>query len=84
VKTFCHPLGKSGVTFCASPALGKTITLRFPRNLHGGPLLLHTQNTAFRRDLEKWFRAAGISPEAGPASAAHARSRPSRVRERIS
>jgi len=62
VKTFCHSLGTSGVTFCASPALGKTLTRRFPRNLHGAPVLLPTQNTALRRELEKWFRTAGIEP----------------------
>ena len=62
VKTFCHPLGTSGVTFCASPALGNNISGRFPRNLHGAPMLLPTQNTALRRDLEKWFRTAGIEP----------------------
>ncbi len=62
VKTFCHSLGESGVTFCASPALGKRLTSRFPRNLHGTPLLLPTQNTALRRDLEKWFRAVKVEP----------------------
>lgn len=62
VKTFCHALGTSGVTFCASPALGKKLTVRFPRNLHGAPLLLPTQNTALRRDLEKWFRAVKVEP----------------------
>lgn len=62
VKTFNHPLGASGVTFCASPALAKQLTGRFPRNLQGAPMLLPTQNTALRRDLEKWFRAAQIEP----------------------
>jgi LysR family transcriptional activator of nhaA len=62
VKTFCHALGTSGVTFCASPALRKKLTARFPRNLHGAPLLLPTQNTALRRDLEKWFRAVNVEP----------------------
>jgi LysR family transcriptional activator of nhaA len=35
---------------------------RFPRNLNGAPALLPTQNTATRRDLEKWFREVGVVP----------------------
>ena len=62
VKTFTHPLGASGVTFCASPTLAKKLPGRFPRNLQGAPMLLPTQNTALRRDLEKWFRAAQVEP----------------------
>ncbi len=62
VKTFCHPLGTSGVTFCASPVLVKRLSGRFPRNLHGAPMLLPTQNTALRRDLEKWFRTVPVEP----------------------
>jgi LysR family transcriptional activator of nhaA len=62
VKTFDHPLGSSGVTFCAVPALAKKLRGRFPRNLHRAPLLLPTQNTALRRELEKWFRSQRIDP----------------------
>ncbi len=61
-KTFNHPLGASGITFCAAPALARTLKGRFPRNLHGAPALLGTQNTTLRRDLEKWFRSEGIEP----------------------
>ncbi len=62
VKTFTHSLGVSGVTFCASPTLAKTLSGRFPKNLQAAPMLLSTQNTALRRDLEKWFRATKIEP----------------------
>ena len=62
VKTFTHPLGASGVTFCASPNLALKLRGRFPKNLHGAPLLLPTQNTALRRDLEKWFRTVKVEP----------------------
>ena len=62
IKTFNHPLGASGVTFCASPALAGKWSGRFPKNLHDAPLLLPTQNTALRRDLEKWFRSMKIEP----------------------
>ena len=62
VKTFTHPLGASGVTFCAAPAVAKRLPGRFPRSLHGAPMLLPTQNTALRRDLEKWFRSVRVEP----------------------
>jgi LysR family transcriptional activator of nhaA len=62
VKTFTHPLGASGVTFCASPSLAEKLPGRFPRNLRSAPMLLPTQNTALRRDLEKWFRSAQVKP----------------------
>lgn len=62
VRTFSHPLGTSGVTFCAAPALAKTLAGRFPRNLRDAPMLLPTHNTALRRDLEKWFRSVSIEP----------------------
>jgi len=62
IKTFNHSLGGSGVAFCASPGLAQKLTRRFPRNLHGAPLLLPTQNTALRRELEKWFRSVEIEP----------------------
>ena len=61
-KTFNHPLGTSGITFCAAPSLARILKGRFPRNLHGAPALLGTQNTTLRRDLEKWFRSEGIEP----------------------
>lgn len=62
VKTFTHPLGVSGVTFCASPTLARTLSGRFPRSLQDTAMLLPTQNTALRRNLEKWFRAVKIEP----------------------
>ena len=62
LKTFNHPLGSSGITFCAAPSLARTLKGRFPRNLNGAPALLGTQNTSLRRGLEKWFRSEGIEP----------------------
>jgi len=61
-KVFNHLLGSSEITFCAMPALAKTLKGRFPRNLDGAPALLPTQNCSLRRDLEKWFRSAGVEP----------------------
>ncbi|NBV86063.1 MAG: LysR family transcriptional regulator [Verrucomicrobia bacterium] len=62
VKSFNHPLGESGVTFCAAPPLAKKLPKRFPQNLNGAPMILPAQNTLMRRDLERWFRAVGVEP----------------------
>jgi LysR family transcriptional activator of nhaA len=61
-KVFNHLLGTSEITFCAMPGLAKLLKGRFPRNLDGAPALLPTQNCSLRRDLEKWFRSAGVQP----------------------
>lgn len=62
VRTFDHHLGGCGITFCAEPSLARQLRGRFPRNLHGAPMLLPMPHTALRRDLEKWFRASAIVP----------------------
>ncbi len=61
-KVFNHPLGSSEITFCAMPGLARNLKGRFPRNLDGVPAVLPTQNCSLRRDLEKWFRNAGVQP----------------------
>ena len=61
-KVFNHPLGVSEITFCAMPGLARKLKGRFPRNLNNAPALLPTQNCSLRRDLENWFRKAGVQP----------------------
>src|SRR5437867_3251728 len=39
-KTFNHRLGRSGVTFCAVPALAAKLRRNFPLSLNGAPALL--------------------------------------------
>jgi LysR family transcriptional activator of nhaA len=61
-RVFNHLLGASEIGFCAMPSLARRLKGRFPRNLDGAPVLLPTQNCSLRRDLENWFRSAGIQP----------------------
>jgi LysR family transcriptional regulator, transcriptional activator of nhaA len=61
-RAFNHLIGSSSITFCAMPGLAKTLKGRFPKNLHGTPALLPTQNCNLRRDLEKWFQTVGVEP----------------------
>jgi LysR family transcriptional regulator, transcriptional activator of nhaA len=62
VKTFTHPLGSSGITFCAAPALARRLKGPFPANLRGAPALLPAQHTPQRRELDTWFRLARVEP----------------------
>jgi LysR family transcriptional activator of nhaA len=62
VKTFTHPLGSSGVSFCAAPALARKLKGRFPACLHKAPALLPAQNTPQRRELDIWFSQVQAEP----------------------
>jgi LysR family transcriptional regulator, transcriptional activator of nhaA len=61
-KTFDHPLGQTGTTFCAEKRLASRLKRNFPRSLHDAPALLPSENTPFRRTLESWFRAQRLKP----------------------
>ena len=60
VRAFSHLLGECGVIF----AVGRKTAMRyrgnFPQCLNGAPMLLPTDNTAFRRNLDFWFESKGI------------------------
>lgn len=61
-KTFNHPLGATGTTFCAEKRLAARVKRNFPKSLHEAPALLPSENTPFRRALESWFRSQRIQP----------------------
>lgn len=61
-KTFNHPLGETGTTFCAENSLARRLKSGFPKSLHDAPALLPSENTPFRRTLETWFRQQRIQP----------------------
>jgi LysR family transcriptional regulator, transcriptional activator of nhaA len=61
-KTFNHKLGRSGVTFCAVPAIANKLRRNFPRSLHQAPALLPSENMGMRGALEKWFDANDLRP----------------------
>ena len=61
-KTFNHRLGRSGVTFCAVPAIAKKLRRNFPQSLNGAPALLPRENMGMRAALENWFHTKGIHP----------------------
>ena len=61
-KTFNHRLGRSGVTFCAVPAIAQKLRRNFPQSLNGATALLPTENMGMRAVLETWFDTKGIHP----------------------
>jgi LysR family transcriptional regulator, transcriptional activator of nhaA len=62
VKAYSHLLGECGVTFFAAPALAKPLKRRFPASLTGAPLLLPTEGTLLRRQLDDWLQQQGLTP----------------------
>lgn len=61
-KTFNHPLGDTGTSFCAAKRLAAKLKRGFPKSLHDAPALLPSENTTLRRTLETWFREQRIQP----------------------
>lgn len=62
VRAFNHLLGQCGTTVYGTPKLARKYKNNFPESLNGAPMLLPTQNTTLRRQLEQWFDDHGIHP----------------------
>lgn len=62
VKTFHHLLGVSEISFLATKPLAQTYREGFPHSLNRAPVLLPTENTTLRRNLEQWFSEMNIEP----------------------
>lgn len=62
VKVFSHLLGESEIAFFGPPADAARLRRRFPRSLHGLPVMLPTVTTALRHQLDAWFDKTGVRP----------------------
>jgi LysR family transcriptional activator of nhaA len=62
VRAYNHPLGECGVVWMGAPALAKAHRRRFPKSLDGAPVLLPTDDTAIRRDIDQWCDGEEIRP----------------------
>ena len=62
VRAFNHLLGECGLAFFATAELAAKYRRQFPQSLEGAPLLVPTEKTAIRRDLEQWFYTENIRP----------------------
>ena len=59
---FNHLLGECGISFFATTSLANRYRAGFPKSLNGAPLLLPTDHTAVRRELNLWFERKRIHP----------------------
>ncbi len=62
VRAFSHLLGETTVSIFGAVELARDARRKFPRSLHGAPMLLQTTNTAVRQSLDQWFDVHGIQP----------------------
>jgi LysR family transcriptional activator of nhaA len=63
IRAYNHPLGDCGISFVAAEPIASTVKGKFPNSLRGLPMLLPTDNTGFRRNLDYWFEANDIHPQ---------------------
>ena len=62
VRAFNHLLGECGTTVYGTAKLARKYKKNFPQSLDSAPMLLPTQNTTLRRQLEQWFDDHSIHP----------------------
>ena len=62
IRAFNHLLGKCGTTVYGTSKLARKYRKDFPRSLNSAPMLLPTQNTILRRQIEQWFDDNEIHP----------------------
>lgn len=61
-KAYNHFLGESGSSFFVVPEQAEVYRRDFPKSLKDAPMLLPSDNTALRRELEEFFSAQGLYP----------------------
>jgi LysR family transcriptional activator of nhaA len=62
VRAYSHHLGTCEECWMATPALAKRLRRGFPKSLHGAPILLPTDDTAIRRELDLWLDRQNLRP----------------------
>jgi LysR family transcriptional activator of nhaA len=62
VRAHGHLLGKGKVCIMASPPLAKLIEPGFPSSLTGRPLLVPTDRSALRREIDRWIEDHHLHP----------------------
>ena len=62
VRAYNHRIGGCGVVWMGARAVAAKHRRGFPGSLDGAPVLLPTDDTAIRRDLDQWCDAQGVRP----------------------
>jgi LysR family transcriptional activator of nhaA len=61
VRAFSHKLGESGMTFFGAKSF-HAVAKHFPAGLDGQPVLLPSEGTAIRAELDGWFLSRELEP----------------------
>jgi LysR family transcriptional activator of nhaA len=62
VRAHGHLLGKGDVCIMAAPHLAEILTPDFPHSLTGRPLLVPTERSALRREIDRWIEDHDLHP----------------------
>jgi len=62
IRAFSHLLGESEVAIFGTADLAARYRRNFPKSLHDAPFLMHGNNTALRRTLDRWLNDHDIRP----------------------
>ncbi|MGN6368893.1 MAG: transcriptional activator NhaR [Phycisphaerae bacterium] len=62
MQGFNHLLVDCGISFLAAPSLAQRTRRRFPRSLHGAPMLLPSDHTAVRQSVNAWLDSQRLHP----------------------
>lgn len=62
VRAWSHLLGESDVALYGAPPIVARLRRGFPARLAGAPVLLPTEGTTLRRQLDAWFDRHGLTP----------------------
>nr|WP_246480626.1 transcriptional activator NhaR [Motiliproteus sediminis] len=62
VKAYNHLLGESSISFFAAPALAADLSSDFPQSLHTSPMLMPSNGSNLRRELDGWLDRQGLQP----------------------
>lgn len=62
IRAYNHLLGECGVIWMGATSLVKQYRRKFPSSLEGAPILLPTDATAIRRQLDRWIDQQKVRP----------------------
>ena len=62
IQAYSHRLGESEVVVVGTKTLAKRYRRDFPSSLDGAPFLLPTENSALRRQMDRWFSDLNLVP----------------------
>lgn len=63
IKAYNHFIGECGVSFMATSRLAKKLKRDFPNSLTGAPIILPSQNSQLRNQLDYWLKSKQVFPK---------------------